>query len=106
MHPPGEDFIEIEGKSRSPSLAGKNLHALSRSDRQAIYQQIEEWADANSVDLRSIYYDRVGNTASGRASSTERNINALQRLIHAQDPAIRREFRIPGDIADILMGLP
>ena len=105
--PPEDDtFIEIEDRFRPLSLAGRLVREISYSDRQMIYTHIKKWADEKSVDLRAIYYDRGSKPASNTATPFEVKDNALQRLIDAQEPEIRRRIRIPGDIANALMGLP
>ncbi len=100
--PDDNNYVAIDDKFRPPKLAGKSVHGLSDSDKGLLYKCIEEWAEANSVDLRQLYYDRAALPAVARAQSGTRR-NALQRLIDAQDPDLKGRIKIPGDIASVLM---
>ena len=104
--PPAENYIEIEEQFRPPSLAGRSVHELSPHDKRTIYEHIEKWADNNSIDLRQFYYDLGPKLARPAEELTQTKGNALLRLIHAQDPEIRPQIRIPGDIASTLARLP
>ena len=106
MQAPDDNYIEIDDQYRLTSFAGNSLYTLSSSDKQSIYQQIENWARDKSLDLRDFYYDSTPRQTVRQSDLTELGDNALKRLISAQDQDLRRKLRIPGDIADILMRLP
>ena len=106
LHPPDDNYVEISETFRPTSLAGKSVHTLSFGEKQTVYACIEKWADANAVDLRSLYYDRSLQKRQQERGQEEAAQNALQRLINAQEPELRGRIRIPGDIASTLMRLP
>ena len=104
---PDYNYVKIEERFLPSSFAGKLAQEISASDRGEILEYVQKWADENSIDLRSLYYDRgmqsVKGTISRTVSTTRQEINALQRLVDAQEPELRRRIRIPGDIASTLM---
>ena len=106
MQAPGDMYIEIEDKFRPLRLAGSSVHDLSYDDKLTIYGLIDKWAEAKSVDLRDLYYDRGSKSDENTKRSVHIEDNALQRLISAQEPELRKKLRIPGDIANILMDMP
>ena len=71
-----------------------------------IYERIDKWADANSIDQRDLYYDSGKKAPVLTRQMGGAEENALQRLIDAQEPELRGRIRIPGDIASALMRLP
>ena len=103
---PGSDYVEIAEQFRPLSLAGKSVHDLSYIEKQMIYEQIDKWADANSIDQRVLYYNSGKKAAVLTRQMGGAEENALQRLIDAQEPELRGRIRIPGDIASALMRLP
>ena len=103
---PDDNHIEIGEQFRPQSLAGMSVHEMSYSDRQTIYEHIEKWAEAKSIDLRDIYYDRGVKSAGQTKELTEVNSNALQRLINAQEPELKGRILIPSDIVIKLMRIP
>ena len=103
---PSGDYIEIDDQYRPASLAGRSVYQLSHSDKQMIYESIEEWAAENAINLRDLYFDPFSRSAKHETAHVAGKENALQRLIDAQDPELRRRIKIPGDIASTLMGLP
>lgn len=100
---PDDSYVRIDDRFRIRSFEGKSVHKLSPSEKQQIFQQIENWAKENSLDLRNLYYD---SSMRSTTSQKESGDNALKRLLNAQDPELRRRLRIPGDIADLLMRSP
>ena len=103
---PAGNYVEIDERFRPSALAGRSVHELSENDRQTIFESIGNWAEANSVDLRNLYFDRTS-LSVGQPGTTSPNLgNALQRLIEAQEQDVKRRIRIPGDIAIKLMELP
>ena len=100
--PDDDNYVAIDDRFRPSQLAGRSVHGISDSDKELVYRYIEEWAEAKSVDLRQLYYDRAVLPGVARAQSTTRR-NALQRLIDAQDPDLKGRIKIPGDIASVLM---
>ena len=106
LRPPDSSYLEIDNEFRPLSLAGKSVYELSLSEKQTIHSCVAKWADAKSIDLRSLYYDG-GHARHGRkGQDREASHNALQRLINAQEPEMRLHIKIPGDIASTLMRLP
>ena len=106
MRPPDDSYVEIDDSFPPTSLAGKSVHELPLSDKRTIHACIENWADAKSIDLRSLYYDRSPKQSGQQREHGETGRNALQRLINAQEPELKGRIRIPGDIASTLMWLP
>ena len=106
MRAPDGNYVEIEENFRPSSLAGKPAHDLSHGDKQTVYQHIEKWADANSLDLRGLYYDSGIKPTKSSMHPSQLEDNALQRLVDAQEPELKERIRIPGDIASTLMRLP
>ena len=101
---PDDNYVEIEDQFRPTNLAGTAVREISLEAKRTIYQHIERWAEAHSIDLRTMYFD-LGTNLGGQYSR-KADDNALQRLIDAQEPEMRNRIRIPGDIASTLMGLP
>lgn len=106
MHPPDDNYVEIDDSFRPAPLAGKSVHTLTPTEKQTIHACIERWANTNAVDLRNLYYDRSPQKNQQERGQGETTHNALQRLINAQEPELKRRLRIPGDIASTLMRLP
>ena len=106
MDAPDKDYVEIDDQFRPSSVAGKSVHHLSEDDKQTIYSSIQKWAGNKSIDLRDIYYDRGPRPSEHAREHRDSKDNALQRLIDAQDPELKKRIRIPGDIASMLMRSP
>ena len=98
MYPPGDSYTSIGDEYRPSEFAGRSANSLTDGERQIIFGYIEKWADANSIDMESLYYD-----TGRRFTHKQRQLNALERLIDAQEPEFRPRMKIPGDVALILM---
>lgn len=99
VYQPDHGYTLIGPEHRPSEFAGKTAAALTDNERRTIFGFIVNWAEANSIDLQSLYYDHPR-----RLKRTQEVRNALQRLIDAQDTDFRTRMKIPGDIAAILMG--
>lgn len=106
LEEPAGNYVEIDEKFRPSTLAGRSVRELSENDRQTIFENIGHWAEANSVDLRNLYFDRKSLSARQSGTISPNVGNALQRLVEAQEQDMKRRIRIPGDIAVKLMELP
>ena len=104
MRVPGDDYVAIDDEFRPNELAGKSVHGLTVSDRELVYQHIDEWSMRNSIDLRQLYHDH-STLPAGTRDLSDASRNALRRLIDAQDPELKGRIKIPGDIASILMDI-
>lgn len=100
---PDDFFVEIGETFRQHPPAGTSVHALPIEFRQDIYRRISEWAAIQNVNLEAIYVDEGRRTSIPRIDSRITISNALQRLIEAQEPEIRKRMYVPGDIALALM---
>ena len=103
---PNSDFVEIDERFRPAALANRSVYDLSLDEKRRIFQCIRKWAEANSVELGSLYYDSRSRPVASMGKPSGDGTNALERLISAQDPELRDRFRIPADIASKLMQLP
>ena len=99
VYQPDHGYTLIGPEHRPSEFAGRTAAALTDNERRTIFGFIVNWAEANSIDLQSLYYDHPR-----RLKQTQEVRNALQRLIDAQDTDFRTRMKIPGDIAAILMG--
>lgn len=103
---PLQEFVEIDREFQPSSLRGAQADALSHRDKQKVYEHIEKWAEAKSLDLRTLYYDQSSAHGIDRVGDVDAPLNALQRLVNAQEPDLRDKFRIPSDIASLLTRFP
>ena len=103
---PDDNYVLIDQEFRPPELAGKSLQILSSTETQEVYAQIVRWASANGIDLRRLYFNYATASPKGPNGSNTKTHNALQRLIDAQEPALKSRINIPGDIASKLMEIP
>ena len=101
--PPDDSFVEIAEHFRHSLAEGVSIRDLTIEDKQAIYARISEWTSTQNVNLESIYIQTSGRSSTSGARSESLVSNALQRLIEAQEPDIRKMVQIPGDIALALM---
>ena len=113
-----KESVVLQQLSHHPSTVGDEsaiiharlpfalVHELSPQEKRTIYEHIEKWADNNSIDLRQFYYDLGPKFARPPEELAQTEGNALLRLINAQEPEIRPQIRIPGDIASTLIQLP
>ena len=106
MQAPDDSYVEIDERFRLKPFQGESVHALSSTDKQELYHQIEKWANDKPLDLRDFYYVSSMKPTTRSKQPVELEDNALKRLLNAQEPELRRRLRIPGDIADTLMRLP
>lgn len=97
-------ILKIDEQFRRQIPKERSIHDLPAGVKQNIYRRISEWAVARNVDLESIYLDRRRRPPGSRVGHRMLATNALQRLIEAQEPEIRR-IQVPGDIVLIPMYL-
>ena len=102
---PDHSYVEIDEQFRRSIPEGTSVHGLSSEVKQEIYRRISEWAATKSVDLETIYVVERGRLPSPGTSRGIPISNALQRLIEAQEPDLRKRIQVPGDIALALMRL-
>ena len=102
---PDSSYIEIADNFRLLVPEGMSIHELPNEFKQDIYRRISEWAAINSVNLEAIYVKEKGRTSISDINRRILISNALQRLIEAQEPELRKRVHIPGDIALLLMGI-
>ena len=101
-----ETFVEIGEEFRPPRLLGSSVPNLSTEDKKEVYQHIEMWANANDIDLGNIRYGRGPTSFRSADKTNPLAINALHRLVQAQEADFRGRILIPGDIAITLMSMP
>ena len=103
---PDDTYILIDEEFRPSHLEGSFFQTLSAEDKRTIYESIEKWAKAKDIDLRTIYFNTRSGSFGRESMVSASSSNALQRLVEAQAPELRRKITIPGDIAVALMQLP
>ena len=103
---PDDTYIEIDEEFRSTSLVAMSVHNLSPDEKQEIYRRIIQWASAKGVDLRTFYHETRVESVRNTSKPGALAANALQRLVEAQEPELRKRIQIPGDVAIALMRLP
>ena len=101
--PPDESFIEVDERFRQPLPVGMSIREISGDAKQEAYRRILEWAATKEIDLKTIYVRGEGRVPNGGTRRAPSISNALQRLIEAQEPGIRKRIQVPGDIALALM---
>jgi hypothetical protein len=99
--PPSALHIEIDPEFQPVEFRGRNFRALPDAQKVGIFRHIIKWADAKSIDLRTLYVRNQPD--KGGAKHTARN--ALERLIMSQEPSLRDKIYLPMDIAKTLMDL-
>ena len=102
---PDNTYVLIDEGFRPSHLEGSFFQNLSAEDKRSIYESIEKWAIAKNIDLRTIYFDTKSGSFGQESLVSTTSSNALQRLVAAQVPELRRKITIPGDIAVALMRL-
>ena len=102
---PDDSYVEIDEQFRESITQGVSVHKLSKEDKQDIYRRISQWAEAKSINLETLYHAERGHSQNYKANQGMSHYNALQRLIEAQEPELRKRIQIPGDIALALMRL-
>lgn len=102
---PDDTYVLIDEDFRPPHLEGLFFQDLSDEGKYEIHGSIEKWARAKNIDLRTIYFDAISGLFGRESAPSATSSNALQRLVEAQAPELRRRITIPGDIAVALMRL-
>ena len=100
---PDHTYIEIEDDFRQPVPEGTSIHELSMESKQGIYRRISEWAAIHNVNLEATYVNEKGGTSISGINRRIPISNALERLVEAQEPELRKRIHVPGDIALVLM---
>ena len=100
---PDDSYVEIGENFLQPLLEGASVHELSTEVRQDIYRRISEWVAIQNVNLENIYVNERGSAPTLETNRRIKVANALQRLIEAQEPELRKKIQVPGDIALVLM---
>ena len=103
---PSNSYVLIDEDFLPSDLEGLLFQNLSAENKRTIHERIEEWARAKDIDLRTIYFDTRSGSFGRESMVSATYSNALQRLVEAQTPELRRKITIPGDIAVALMHLP
>ena len=103
---PDDTYILIDEEFRPSHLEGLFFQNLSAEDKRTIYDRIELWAKAKNIDLHGIYFGAKSRSSGPESLPSGSSSNALERLVEAQAPELRRGILIPGDIAVALMQLP
>ena len=101
--PPDESFIEVDERFRQSLSVGMSLREISSDAKQETYRRIVEWAAAKAINLETISVRGEGRAPSAGTRRSLSISNALQRLIEAQEPGMRKRLQVPGDIALALM---
>ena len=101
--PPDDSFVEVDEQFRQSPPVGTSIREISSDARQETYRRIGEWAATKAIDLENIYVHREARLPSSSTRHALSMSNALQRLIEAQEPEIRKRIQVPGDIALALM---
>lgn len=100
---PDSSFVEIGEQLRQSPPIGASVHTLSNEAKQEIYRRIAKWVESEGIDLEAIYVYERGSSHTSSNTRKQQVANALQRLLEAQDPELRRKIQVPGDIALTLM---
>ena len=100
---PDDSYVEIGENFRQPLPERASVYDLSIEVRQDIYRRISEWAGFQNINLEAIYVNERGSTPTVDNNRRIKMPNALQRLIEAQEPELRKKIQVPGDIALVLM---
>ena len=102
---PNDSYVEIDEQFRQSIPEGTSVHELSSEVKQEIYHRISEWAAAQNINLETMYVGERGRLQSSGSNRMIPISNALQRLIAAQEPELRKRIQVPGDIVLALMSL-
>lgn len=94
---PSKSFVEIEEHYRLPHL--ENRYEKNPEADEQLRETIKKWAEHSNVDNKALYFTHAVPQTDATAN------NMLYRLLEAQSPEVRKNMRIPGDIAHTLASM-
>lgn len=98
---PAPPFVIIDRDLSLQKEKPKYWSQLPEDEKNKIKDYIDIWCQRHNIHPDNLYIRKMRRTDKSKGSA-ESAVNALERLINAQDESLRSRMLIPADIAELL----